>query len=82
MLQKVTLDGITYELSFNELVNISKGNLMSIDLDLYCNTTHIIEEARELLINEYSNSEQQWNEAHLSIFYIDEDGKLSDDIPF
>lgn len=82
MKRTIELDGVAYSLSFQDLVNISRGCFNAVDLNNHCNCLTVIEAAREVLIDKFSNSEQQWNNYSLSIFYIDANGKLNDNIPF
>lgn len=82
MKREVLLDGVAYTLTFEELVKVSRGIFTAIDLNNHCNSLNVMEEARELLISQFSNSKYCWDRCHLSVFYVDETGKLSDSIPF
>lgn len=82
MKRNIQLDGVMYSLTFEELVQVSRGDLEVIDLNNHCSCLIVIEEARELLINEFSNSKYCWDRYHLSEFYVGENGKLNDHIPF
>nr|WKN35054.1 hypothetical protein K4G66_22000 [Tunicatimonas sp. TK19036] len=82
MKRTIELDGVIYSLSFQDLVNVSHGCFNTIDLNNHCNSLTVMEAAREMLIDKFSNSEQQWNNYSLSVFYVDPNGKLNDNIPF